>query len=90
MKILITGAAGFIGSNMLECLNEANYKDIVLVDDFSRPEKERNYSDKIFSKKGFTWCEALFLYPDLPNQNHFPRLSVSLFFFKRYKVNPCF
>ncbi|MCK4923231.1 MAG: ADP-glyceromanno-heptose 6-epimerase [Bacteroidales bacterium] len=49
--IIITGAAGFIGSNMLERLNEANYKDIVLVDDFTRLEKERNYTDKIYSKK---------------------------------------
>ncbi|MCF8379946.1 MAG: ADP-glyceromanno-heptose 6-epimerase [Bacteroidales bacterium] len=49
--IIITGAAGFIGSNMLETLNEANYKDIVLVDDFSRADKQRNYTGKTFSKK---------------------------------------
>lgn len=49
--IVITGAAGFIGSNMLIRLNENNYKDIVLVDDFSRKEKERNYTGEIFSEK---------------------------------------
>ena len=44
--IVITGAAGFIGSNMITGLNRARYKDLVLVDDFSRPERERNYTGK--------------------------------------------
>ncbi len=34
--IIVTGAAGFIGSSLLTGLNLAAYKDIVLVDDFSR------------------------------------------------------
>ncbi len=33
--IIVTGAAGFIGSSLLAGLNLAGYKDIVLVDDFS-------------------------------------------------------
>lgn len=44
--IVITGAAGFIGSNLITRLNTAHYKDLVLVDDFSRPERERNYTGK--------------------------------------------
>lgn len=33
--IIVTGAAGFIGSNLVKKLNEAGYNDLVLVDDFS-------------------------------------------------------
>ena len=48
--IIITGAAGFIGSNILSGLNERNYKDIVLVDDFSKEEKLVNYRDKTYTE----------------------------------------
>ena len=44
--IIITGAAGFIGSNMITGLNGAGYRDLVLVDDFSRTGRERNYAGK--------------------------------------------
>jgi ADP-L-glycero-D-manno-heptose 6-epimerase len=47
--IAITGAAGFIGSNLVSGLNRARYRDLVLVDDFSRPERERNYTGKKFT-----------------------------------------
>ncbi len=47
--IVVTGAAGFIGSNLVTGLNNARYKDIVLVDDFSRPDRERNYAGKQFT-----------------------------------------
>lgn len=47
--IVITGAAGFIGSNLIEKLNSEGYFDLVLVDDFSRPEKKINYQTKKFS-----------------------------------------
>ncbi|MEN8230935.1 MAG: NAD-dependent epimerase/dehydratase family protein, partial [Bacteroidota bacterium] len=46
--IVVTGAAGFIGSNLLTGLNNARYKDIVLVDEFSRAARERNYVGKQF------------------------------------------
>lgn len=48
--IVITGAAGFIGSNIITTLNERSYKDIVLVDDFSSKEKKQNYEKKQFSE----------------------------------------
>ena len=44
--IVITGSAGFIGSALAAKLNEEEYYDLVLVDDFSRPEKKRNYEGK--------------------------------------------
>lgn len=49
--IVLTGAAGFIGSCLLSKLNNEGYKDIVLVDDFSQTDKEANYKNKIFSKQ---------------------------------------
>jgi ADP-L-glycero-D-manno-heptose 6-epimerase len=47
--IIITGAAGFIGSNMVSRLNQERYYDLVLVDDFSREEMKRNYINKEYS-----------------------------------------
>lgn len=49
--IVITGAAGFIGSCLISRLNEANFNDIVLVDDFSQQQKAANYANKKFSQK---------------------------------------
>jgi ADP-L-glycero-D-manno-heptose 6-epimerase len=45
-KIVITGAAGFIGSCLAGKMNNKGIRDIVLVDDFKRPEKEKNYINK--------------------------------------------
>jgi ADP-L-glycero-D-manno-heptose 6-epimerase len=44
--IVITGAAGFIGSCLAKALNNQGYFDLVLVDDFSREEKSKNYENK--------------------------------------------
>jgi ADP-L-glycero-D-manno-heptose 6-epimerase len=44
--ILVTGAAGFIGSCLVGYLNRKGYHNIVIVDDFSEDEKKPNYSDK--------------------------------------------
>lgn len=40
--IVVTGAAGFIGSRLLAELQERGYADLVAVDDFSRADKARN------------------------------------------------
>ena len=40
--IVITGAAGFIGSNLVHYLNKLGEKNLILVDDFSRSEKHDN------------------------------------------------
>jgi ADP-L-glycero-D-manno-heptose 6-epimerase len=47
--IVITGAAGFIGSCLLTKLNEEGYYDIVLVDDFGKSEKQKNYEEKKYT-----------------------------------------
>lgn len=48
--IVITGAAGFIGSCLLSKLNEEGYYDLVLVDDFSQAGKNRNFEGKRYSQ----------------------------------------
>jgi len=60
--IVITGAAGFIGSALLSFLNEKNYNDIVLVDHFTAAEKLKNFEGKKYSKlinreDFFEWLE---------------------------------
>lgn len=50
MKV-ITGASGFIGSCILGYLNQNGISDIILVDDFSIPEKNKNLIDKDFELK---------------------------------------
>src|SRR5665647_962470 len=47
--IVVTGAAGFIGSCLVGFLNNAGYKNLILVDDFSHTEKEMNLKEKSFS-----------------------------------------
>ena len=47
--IVVTGAAGFIGSNLITGLNHSGYRDLLLVDDFTRRDRERNYTGKQFS-----------------------------------------
>ena len=44
--IVVTGAAGFIGSCMIRALQEAGFEDILAVDDFSNPAKMRNLDGK--------------------------------------------
>jgi ADP-L-glycero-D-manno-heptose 6-epimerase len=48
--IVITGAAGFIGSCLLSKLNSEGLTNILLVDNFSVEEKNRNFTDKKFTK----------------------------------------
>jgi ADP-L-glycero-D-manno-heptose 6-epimerase len=47
--IVITGAAGFIGSCLVGYLNYKGYSKIILVDDFSRKDKLINLENKRFS-----------------------------------------
>ncbi len=49
--IIITGAAGFIGSCLIQKLNDEGFYDLVLVDDFSNKEKSRNFAGKRFSQQ---------------------------------------
>jgi ADP-L-glycero-D-manno-heptose 6-epimerase len=49
--IVVTGAAGFIGSNLVSKLNHEGFKDIVLVDKFDNEQKNKNLEGKIFTSK---------------------------------------
>lgn len=58
--IVVTGAAGFIGSSLVSRLLEDGYRDIVVVDDFSKHEKDANLEGKKVSafverKEFITW-----------------------------------
>ncbi|TAG46256.1 MAG: ADP-glyceromanno-heptose 6-epimerase [Cytophagia bacterium] len=44
--IVVTGAAGFIGSCLISYLNQNNFKAIIAVDDFSKLDKKNNYQNK--------------------------------------------
>ncbi len=46
--IIITGAAGFIGSCLVRHLNELGHSDLVLVDNFGRADKNLNLDNKSF------------------------------------------
>ena len=45
MPLIVTGAAGFIGSNLVKALNARGEKDIVAVDNLSRADKVANLAD---------------------------------------------
>lgn len=49
--IVVTGAAGFIGSCLVSRLNKSGYEDIVVVDDFSKTEKDGNLEGKTIKAK---------------------------------------
>jgi ADP-L-glycero-D-manno-heptose 6-epimerase len=49
--IIVTGAAGFIGSCMVQYLNELGYTNLILVDEFSRDDKIPNLKTKQFHCK---------------------------------------
>ena len=49
--ILLTGAAGFIGSYLLGYLNKNGFQNIIIVDDFSEEDKWFNFDSKQFVAK---------------------------------------
>jgi ADP-L-glycero-D-manno-heptose 6-epimerase len=44
--ILVTGAAGFIGSCLVGYLNRKGFQNIIIVDEFEKESKKPNYTDK--------------------------------------------
>ena len=73
MKIVVTGAAGFIGSNLVKGLNARGIDNIIAVDDLSDGDKFRNLADlqiadyidaddfyALFSDGAFGQVEAVF------------------------------
>ena len=60
--ILVTGAAGFIGSCLVKKLNEEGHRNLVLVDRFKRSDRARNlngkgYIAKVDRDELFIWLE---------------------------------
>lgn len=45
MKIYVTGAAGFIGANLVKALNDRGETDVVAIDNLARADKFRNLTD---------------------------------------------
>ena len=73
MKIVVTGAAGFIGSNLIKGLNARGIDDIIAVDDLTEGDKFRNLADlqisdyvdaddfyDLFSGRAFGHIDAVF------------------------------
>jgi len=50
-NIVITGAAGFIGSCLAQYLNFKGFSNLILVDDFGRSDKVKNWQNKKFIAK---------------------------------------
>lgn len=60
--IVITGAAGFIASQLVHHLNSLRFLDLVLVDDFSNSEKAPNlegatFKEKVHRKDFMSWLD---------------------------------
>ena len=49
--IIVTGAAGFIGSGLISRLNQDGFKNIIAVDDFSKIEKAENLEGKTIKER---------------------------------------
>jgi ADP-L-glycero-D-manno-heptose 6-epimerase len=73
MKIVVTGAAGFIGSNIIRGLNARGIDNIIAVDDLTEGDKFRNLADlkiadyldkdvfyELFAESAFGKVEAVF------------------------------
>lgn len=73
MKIVVTGAAGFIGSNIIQGLNARGIDNIIAVDDLTEGDKFRNLADlkiadyldkdvfyELFAEGAFGKVEAVF------------------------------
>ena len=45
MTLVVTGAAGFIGSNLVKALNARGERDIIAVDNLARADKVANLAD---------------------------------------------
>ena len=49
--IIVTGAAGFIGSCLIKRLNQENFNAIIAVDEFNHPEKNKNLRGAVIQER---------------------------------------
>lgn len=61
--IVVTGAAGFIGSCMVQYLNSKGFENLILVDDFGEEKKRPNWEGKTFLRtverqSFFNWLDT--------------------------------
>ena len=49
--LIVTGAAGFIGSCLVNELNQLGHEDLLLSDDFSQDKKTKNLTGKKYAQK---------------------------------------
>lgn len=61
--IVVTGAAGFIGSCLIRKLNQENFNTIVAVDSFDQPDRNKNLEglrikEKVTIENLMTWLDA--------------------------------
>ena len=61
-SIVVTGAAGFIGSCMVSYLNQQGFENLILVDEFDNEEKELNllhkkYAVRVERENFFDWVQ---------------------------------
>jgi ADP-L-glycero-D-manno-heptose 6-epimerase len=79
--IVVTGAAGFISSCLVSALNRAGHNDVIVVDDFSRADKNLNLDHKKIQERVertvfFDWAEKkrktnhLCISPGRPHRYH--------------------
>jgi len=54
---IVTGGAGFIGSNLVRALNERGYENIIVVDHLNHPDKQRNLDRLSFASY---WDKVIF------------------------------
>ena len=62
--IIVTGAAGFIGNNMVKKLNDHNFNDLILVDKFGDPVKDQHLKSLKFTAQidrdvFFDWLDKM-------------------------------
>jgi len=50
MKVIVTGGAGFIGSNVVRMLNDKGIEDIIIVDNINTSDKWKNLVNKKYEK----------------------------------------
>ena len=70
--IVVTGAAGFVGSCLVKKLNEENFNDLILVDDFSNEHKNRNLE----GKKSLKFSSLSFFTRQLPTNPAAPVTTI--------------